>query len=86
MIRIHPPCSRAIAMSLVFMAACFGATAPASAPANEFFVLEDGITDERHLAPDSQARALGELGIEDIGPDHRQNVTGLWYSPERERR
>lgn len=57
-----------MAIGLVAVATCHGAAVTTSAPADEFFVLENGIADELHATPDLQARALKELGVEGIGP------------------
>lgn len=66
-----------LALLLCVAAALFGSAAWAEPPANPFFVLSNGVADEKHPTPESQAAMLAELGYDGIGPSGTQDIPAM---------
>lgn len=66
-----------LALVLSVAAALSGSAAWAEPPANPFFVLSNGVADEKHPTPESQAAMLAELGYDGIGPSGTQGIPAM---------
>lgn len=61
----------------LFVAVALFASAALAAPANPFFVLSNGVVDEKHPTPESQAAMLAELGYDGIGPSGTRDIPAM---------
>ncbi len=66
-----------LALVLSVAATLFTSAALAEPPANPFFVLSNGVADEKHATPESQAAMLAELGFDGIGPSGTQSIPAM---------
>jgi sugar phosphate isomerase/epimerase len=71
------------ALALSIATSLFTAAALAESPANPFFVLSNGVADEKHATPESQAALLAELGYDGIGPSGTQGVPAMLAALDR---
>lgn len=61
----------------LFVAVALFASAALAAPTNPFFVLSNGVADEKHPTPELQAAMLAELGFDGIGPSGTQGIPAM---------
>ncbi len=72
-------------VALILLAGLSGSSAPAGEPAgpNPFFALSNGVIDDAHPTPESQAALLAELGYDGIGPSGTRGVPEMLAALDR---